>query len=186
MPTETHASVTAYTYARSLLELAQERNVARKLGQELNQIREIIEANPTFAEFLRDPGIGTEERAGVIDRTIRAQADPLLVNFIGVLLVHDRLGILDQIAIAYNDLLDDLLGKVEVDVTVAQRLSPDELEQVRKKVADALKKDTVIHQYIDESIIGGLILKVEDKLIDASVKTQLETMRRQLLAAAPR
>ena len=186
MPTETHASVTAYTYARSLLELAQQRNAAPQIGAELDQIREIIRANPTFAEFLRDPGISAEERAGVIDRTIKAQVDPLLANFIGVVLVHGRLGMLDEIATAYNDLLDDLLGKVEVDVTVAQRLSPDDLEQVRRKVAAALKKDAVIHQYVDESIIGGLVLRVEDKLIDASVKTQLETMRRQLLAAAPR
>ena len=186
MAQTTHPSPTAVTYARSLLELAQERNIAQPIGQELDEIKQVLDANPTFREFLKDPGIGAEERTGVIDRVLRARVDPLLGNFLGVLNVHGRLGLLDEIATAYGDLLDELLGKIEVDVTVAQRLTPDELEQVRQRVGSALKKDAVVHQYVDESIIGGLVLRVGDKLIDASVRSQLETMRRQFLAAAPR
>jgi F-type H+-transporting ATPase subunit delta len=186
MAQTTHPSPTAVTYARSLLELAQERNIAEPIGQELDGIREVLETNPTFREFLKDPGIGAEERTGVVDRVLRARANPLLSNFLGVLGVHNRLGLLEEIATAYGDLLDELLGKIEVDVTVAQRLSPEELEQVRQRVSGALKKDAVVHQYVDESIIGGLVLRVGDKLIDASVRSQLETIRRQFLAARPR
>jgi F-type H+-transporting ATPase subunit delta len=186
MAQTTHASPTAVTYARSLLELAQERNLAAPIGQELDEIKQVLDANPTFREFLKDPGIGAEERTGVLDRVLRSRVDPLLSNFLGVLNLHGRLGLLDEIALAYGDLLDELLGKIEVDVTVAQRLTPDELEQVRQRVGSALKKDAVVHQYVDESIIGGLVLRVGDKLIDASVRSQLETMRRQFLAAAPR
>jgi F-type H+-transporting ATPase subunit delta len=186
MAKSTHASPTAVTYARSLLELAQERNQAEPIGAELRGIQEVLETNPTLREFLKDPGIGAEERTGVVDRVLRSRVDPLLGNFLGVLGVHGRLGLLDEIAAAYDDLLDELLGKVEVDVTVAQQLTPAELEQVRQRVGSALKKDAVVHQYVDESIIGGLLLRVGDKLIDASVRSQLETMRRQFLAAAPR
>jgi F-type H+-transporting ATPase subunit delta len=186
MANNTHASPTAVTYARSLLELAQERNLVEPIGQELDQIKEILEANPTFREFLKDPAIGTEERTGVLDRVLRTRVNPLLANFLGVLNVHGRLGLLDEIIGAYGDLLDELFGKVEVDVTVAQRLGPDELEQVRQRVGAALKKDAVVHQYVDESIIGGLVLRVGDKLIDASVRSQLEAIRRQFLAARPR
>ena len=182
----THASPTAVTYARSLLELAQERNIAQPIGAELASIREVLDANPTFREFLRDPAIGAEERTGVVDRVLRSRVDPLLGNFLGVMNLHGRLGLLDEVAAAYEQLLDELTGKVEVDVTVAQQLTPDELEQVRQRVSSALKKDAVVHQYVDDSIIGGLVLRVGDKLIDASVRSQLETMRRQFLAAAPR
>jgi F-type H+-transporting ATPase subunit delta len=76
-----------------------------------------------------------------------------------------------------------MLGKIEVDVTVAQRLSDAQLEEVRRKVSTALKKDAVVHQYVDEKIIGGLVLRVGDRLIDGSVKAQLDAMRRQLLTA---
>jgi F-type H+-transporting ATPase subunit delta len=186
MAKSTHASPAAVTYARSLLELAQERNVAEPIGAELQGIKQVLDDNPSFREFLKDPGVGAEERTGVVDRVLRARVDPLLSNFLGVLGVKNRLGLLDQIAAAYDDLLDELLGKVEVDVTVATALSPAELEEVRQRVGAALKKDAVIRQFVDESIIGGLVLRVGDKLIDASVHSQLETMRRQFLAAAPR
>lgn len=186
MPTQSHPSPTATSYAQALLQLAQERDLTEPIGAELSGLKEVVDANPTFAEFLRDPGIGTEERAGVIDRTLKPRVSPLLANFLGVLLNHGRMGLIGQIADAYGELLDQLFGKVEVDVTVAQRLSDAELEQVRQRVDAALNKKSVVHQYVDDSIIGGLVLRVGDKLIDASVKTQLETMRRQFLAARPR
>jgi F-type H+-transporting ATPase subunit delta len=186
MPQHTEYSTTATTYARALIDLAQQKNQAEPVGAELNDLKKVIESDPLFNRFLGDPSIGQEERRAVIDKAIRPQVSPLMANFIGVLQAHGRLGILDQVASAYNDLLDELLGKVEVDVTVAQRLSADELEQVRKKVSQALKKDAVVHQYVDESIIGGLVLRVEDKLIDASVRSQLTAIKKQLLEARPK
>jgi F-type H+-transporting ATPase subunit delta len=186
MPTKTHNSPTAVTYARSLLELAQEKRIADPIGQELAAIAEILAANPNFLAFLRDPAISQEERSRVVDKVLKPQVNPLLANFLGVAASHNRLGILDEIAQAYNDLLDDLLGKIEVDVTVSQKLTDDQLEQVRQRVSAALKKDAVVHQYVDESIIGGMVLRVGDQLIDASVRSQLETMKRQFLSARPR
>ena len=108
------------------------------------------------------------------------------MNFVGVVAQHNRLADLPRIADAYEDLLGEMLGKIEVDVIVAQKLSADQLEQVRQKVSSALKKDAVVHQYVDDSIIGGLILRVQDQMIDASVKTQLETIKKRLRAARPK
>jgi F-type H+-transporting ATPase subunit delta len=186
MPQNHEYSTTATTYAQALIDLAKDKNQAEPVGAELTDLKKVIDAEPIFKRFLSDPSIGQEERRAVIDKAIRSKVSPLLANFIGVLLAHGRAGILDQVASAYSDLLDELLGKVEVDVTVAQRLSADELEQVRKKVSQALKKDAVVHQYVDESIIGGLVLRVEDKLIDASVRTQLAAIKKQLLEARPK
>jgi F-type H+-transporting ATPase subunit delta len=169
-----------------LFELARDGGTADEIGKDLAGIAEVLRTNPTFEAFLRDPGIGQVERTRVIDQVLKPKVSPLLANFLGVLNAHGRLGLLGQIASAYGDLQDEASGKIEVDVTTAQKLSSDELEQVRTKVSAALKKDAVIHQYVDESIIGGLVLRVEDKLIDASVRTQLETMKRQLMAARPR
>ena len=185
MATQIH-NPTAVTYARSLLELAQERNIAPLIGQELATISEILVANPNFLAFLRDPGISKDERTRVVEKVLKPSINPLLANFLGVMGNHNRLGILDAVAQAYENLLDELLGKIEVDVTVSQKLSESELEQVRQKVSAALKKDAVVHQYVDDSIIGGMILRVGDQLIDASVRTQLETMKRQFLASRPR
>lgn len=183
MPQTTHYSPTAEAYARSLLDLANERNQAESIGQEIAALREILTENPTFQQFLADPAISEAEREQTLKKVFGGRVAPLVMNFLGVLNAKGRAGLLAQAADAYDDLLDEQLGKIEVDVTVAQKLTPEQLEAVRQRVSAALKKDAVVHQYVDESIIGGLVLRVQDQLIDASVKYQLEAMREQLLTA---
>ena len=177
---------TAIAYARSILELANEKNQAQEFGQELATIGELLRQNPTFAEFLADPGIGVTERTAALDKLFRGRASPLVMNLMGVLNSRGRLNLLGAVTDAYADLLDDQLGNVEVDVTVAQRLDAEQLEQVRRRVSQALGRNAVVYQYVDEAIIGGLVLRVQDKLIDASVRFQLESMRKRLLEAVPR
>ncbi len=182
-----HHGPTADAYARSLLELANEgQQQAQAIGEELSAIVQIIQANPSFSDFLADPGIAESERTAALDRIFRGRVSQLMMNFLGVLNVKGRLRLLPQIGSAYEELLDEQLGNVEVDVTVAQRLGPAELEQVRTRVSQALGKNAIVHQYVDDSIIGGLILRVQDELIDSSVRYQLSAMRAQLLASRPR
>ncbi|MDB5304896.1 MAG: synthase subunit delta, partial [Phycisphaerales bacterium] len=73
------------------------------------------------------------------------------------------------------------LGNVEVDVTSAQKLTPDQLEKVRQRVSEALGKNARIRESVDDSILGGLVVQVGDRLIDASVASQLRAMKHQLL-----
>jgi F-type H+-transporting ATPase subunit delta len=183
MKTVTATNPTSVAYARSLLELANERNQVDEVGQEMAGLRQVVEENPTFAVFLADPGIGATERTATLDKVFRGRVSPLVMNFLGVLNNKGRLRLLGSIAQAFNDLLDEQKGNVEVDVTVAQRLTGDQLEQVRQRVSGALGKNAVVHQYVDPEIIGGLVLRVEDRLIDASVKYQIEAMRERLLSA---
>ena len=182
----THHTPTVLSYAESVLELAEEQGQAEPVGQEFARIGEVLEQNPTFAQFLADPGISHAERDRVLgDAFGDGHASPLVWNFIRVLLAKGRLGLLADVVVAYGDLYDDRHGKVELDVTVAHRLSADELEDVRRRVGAALKKDAVVHQYVDESLIGGMVLRVGDRLIDGSVKGQLAAIKKQMLTQQP-
>jgi len=185
MPRIQHNSAAAISWARSLLDLANDHKQAEQIGNELSALADIVRSNPTFALYLADPGIGIHERGAVLQRIFGPNVSPLTYNFLGVLNQHKAAAMLAEIADAYDQLLDEQIGKIEVDVTVAQKLTPDQLEQVRQKVSTALKKDAVVHQYVDESILGGVVLRVRDQLIDASVKYQLESMKEKLLAAKP-
>jgi F-type H+-transporting ATPase subunit delta len=183
---EEHASPTAVTYAHALLELANEAKQAETIALELQGIVATLKENRLFMAFFTDPAINETEREGVMERAFRGKVSALMMNFLGVLNVKGRLGLLLQIASAYDDLLESQQGRIEVDVTVAQRLDPEQLQQVQERISRALKKDAVVHQYVDESIVGGLMVRVQDKLIDASVRYQLQAMREQLLAAKPK
>ena len=179
-------SPTAVAYAQSLLELANEKGQAEALGAELVELKKILDANPMAREVFSNPAVGIEEREQVLERVFRKNVSPLLFNAMGVMNRHNRLGYIGQVAVAYDQLLDEQLGKVEVDLTVAQKLTPERLETARKKITAALGREAVLHQYVDENIVGGMVLRVGDKLIDASVKHQLQAMKQQLLSAAPK
>ena len=183
MKAATSHSPTVLSYAHALLDLANDEKRADRVGKGMSAIHEILEQNPTFAAFLADPGIGASERTAVLEKIFRGRASPLLMNFLGVLNDKGRLRLLKQIAEAYAALLDEQTGKVEVDVTVARKLGREQLAEVKEKVSQALGKDAVVHQYVDPEIIGGLVLRVEDRLIDASVRYQLQAMRERLLSA---
>ena len=185
-PAQLHASPVALAYAQSLLELANERKSAEAVGQELASLRQIVDENPSFREVLTNPSVSIEERDRLLDRIFRHNVSELLFNTLGVLNHKHRLGLISQIAQGYHDLLDEQLGKVEVDLTVAQKLTPEQLEQSGQRISHALKRDAVVHQYVDPNVLGGVVLRVGDKLIDASVRYQLQAMKEQLLAAAPK
>lgn len=183
MPKTIHRSPLAVAYATALLEVAAEQHAEQQIAQELSDLAQLIREDRIFALFLRDPAIARRERERVLERVFGDRLSPLMNNLMRVLNDRGRLGLLPDIAEVYEELLDEKLGKIEVDVTVPQKLSSELLEQVRRKVSAALNKDAVVYQYVDDSIIGGLVLRVQDKLIDASVKAQLEAIKRRLLAA---
>jgi F-type H+-transporting ATPase subunit delta len=185
MHKDNHQSPLAVSYAQALLDLANESNSAASIGEELRDLRQIIDTNAEFAALLASPAIGREERAQLIHRIFDGRASKLMLNFLGLVNEKDRMSILPAIAGAYDDLLDKQFGKIEVDITVAHRLDDGQLENVRKTVSGALKRDAVVHQYVDEEIIGGMVLRVQDQLIDGSVRAQLNFMRQKLLGAKP-
>jgi len=181
-----HASLTAFTYAQSILELANDQKQAEPIGQELVALKQIIDENPQIREVFTNPAISADERDQLLQRVFQGKIAPLLFNTLGVLNQHNRLGLISQIAQAYDELLDKQLGKVEVDLTVAQKLDGEQLEQAKRRISQALGRDAIVHQYVDDSIIGGMIVRVGDKLIDASVRNQLAAMKKQLLESAPK
>ena len=184
MANKSNHSPVDVSYARALLELAGDQ--AADAGSELGDLHQIITDNPAFGTYLADPSISEAERTGMLERTFKGKISPLLWNFLGVLNTKNRLGHLAKIADAYHELLDAKLGKVEVELTVAEPLSDEQLMHAQQQISAALGKDAILHSHVDDSIIGGMIVRIEDKLLDASVRYQLQAMKEQLLARMPK
>jgi F-type H+-transporting ATPase subunit delta len=181
-----HYPQAAFNYAKALMELAEEHHTdPAALGQELKDLRKIVDDNEAFRLYLGDPAIGVFERAAALQRIFQGKVMPLVSDLMRLLNERGRLRLLVDIAGAFDVLLEEKLGKVEVDVTVAKPLDDAQMQKVRKSVSAALRRDAVTHQFVDESIIGGLLIRVEDRLIDASVRHQLWAMKEKLLASQP-
>jgi F-type H+-transporting ATPase subunit delta len=177
------------SYAEALLQLAQTQSElpggAEIIGQQIGLLRKIIRDEPLAIPLLVDPAIGLAERHNLLDRLFKGRLADLLLKFLHVLCEKGRMELLNSICGAYQELLDESKGTVEADLTVAHRLDPAALETVRQRISAALKRDLVLHQYVDEKILGGLVLLVGDKLIDGSVRAQLAAMKDRFRAARP-
>lgn len=176
-------TATLASYAQAILELGDARGIAQQVADDVLAIAEVIKQNPTFGKYLADPSVSAAEREGVIERTFGGRTEGVVIAFLKLLNARNRLGQLPEIAKALKALLDARSGNVNVEVTVAQTLPDNELEDVRQQISRKLGKNAVVTQKVDESIIGGLVLKIGDSLIDGSVKTQLQTLKRKMIAA---
>src|SRR5215207_1870195 len=166
---QSRPSPLSVAYAQSLLQLANERKEGEPLGQQLADVRKIVESNASAGEMFTNPSVSVDERAKLLDKVFRHNVSPLIFNLLGVMNQHGRLGLITQVAEAYDDLLDEQLGKVEVDLIVAQKRAPDQLAAAQQKISAAIGRQAVLHQYEDNKIIGGMVIRVGDKLSDASV-----------------
>jgi F-type H+-transporting ATPase subunit delta len=181
MATQQHNS-SAAAFAQALLELAVERQQVDTIATEMAGLRSAVAESPSLGAFFSNPSIKDAEREGVLNRALLPQVSPLMGSFLRLLLSKSKLGQIGAIAAAYQELMDKRQGKVNVEVTVTKPLGPQELELVRQRISTAIQKEAVIKQNVDESIIGGIIIRVGDKLIDGSVKSQLQSIEKKLLA----
>jgi F-type H+-transporting ATPase subunit delta len=185
MHNDNHQSPLAVSYARAILELAHEHNQVANVAEELKQIRQLGDNVPQLRDVLADPAIGTTERQAMLKRVFEGKITPLLLDAMLYLAEKMRLDVLPAVADAFDDLLRAEQGFIDVDITVARELEPQQLASVQAGIGRALNKTAVLHQSTDDSIIGGIVLRVQDKLIDGSIRSQLQLVRQRMLAAAP-
>lgn len=175
----------ARVYAQSLLELAEAAGGDAKIaeiGEELQAVLEIVRGDAMIAEFLRSPIVERTKRGDSLRTVLDGRVSDLLLRFLLVLNGKGRLGRIDDIVAAYDELLNERFGKVEVDVfTVDGHLDDAQLSLLSEKIRTRLGKEPVFHQYADSSLIGGLVLRVGDQLIDGSVRGRLRGLRESIL-----
>jgi len=171
----------ASVYAQSLLEVCDKAGgnaVAEACSSELRDLSEIIRGDKKFAEFLKTPIVGNDKRKAALEKIVKGRVSDLVFRFVMVLANHGRAGRIADVADAFDALMQERLGRIEVDMfTVDGKASDDVIATVKARVKEAFQKDAVLHQYSDPNMIGGVKLRIGDQLIDGSVATQLRSMR---------
>jgi len=176
----------ARTYAESLLELAEARggDGIAEVGEEVATLAGIARGDRTVAEFFRSPVVDTNSREDALRRMFDGRVSPLVRDFLLVLNRKGRLGHFTDIAVAYDALVQERLGRVEVDVwTASGPVGEELLASLRTKVREATGKDPVFRMHVDPAMIGGIRLRIGDRLLDGSVSTRLAGLRQHLLAS---
>jgi F-type H+-transporting ATPase subunit delta len=125
--------------------------------------------------------VGRERKAEVLERVFAGRTSQLLNNFLTVLNAHDRLDVLRAVARVYNDLYDRGQNRMQVQVRSAVPLAEDQRERIAGDLRAAFGKEPVVHASVDPALLGGLIVQVDDWVYDASVRTRIELIRKQLV-----
>ena len=183
----TQIDALASVYARSLYELAEAAGGADKImevNDEVEQIIDLTRSDARFNEFLASPIIDPAKRADALRRMFDGQVTDLILRFLLVLNNKGRLGHIAKIAAAYDQMVQERFGRVEVDVFTAAPLDDAQRTAIHYRVKEALGKEPVLHAYTDATMLGGVKLRIGDQLIDGSVAGQLRRMQESLMHSA--
>jgi len=171
-------------YAASLFELAEEDGGlpnCETVGLELGQVAAAAAAEPAFQEFLRSPVVSMVDKEKTLRRIFGDGAvSDLMLRFMLVLNKKNRLDQIVGIHEAYTERLWERTGRIEVEVYSAEPLDEKMAEVVRRRIGESLGKEAVLRNTVDANLIGGLKLRVGDRMIDATVATRLGKIRESL------
>jgi len=167
-------------YAKALFELAIEEHREEEIGREIDQFVTAY-ASSLLPTVLNNPAFSLASRKNVVVEVSRGlQLSPLMVHFLSLLLERDRLTFLSAIASRYRRLLDQKMGRVEARVVAPDPLEAATLERLREALGRVSGKEVLLKQESDSSLIAGVVIRLEGKVYDGSVRTQLEKMKERI------
>lgn len=170
----------AQVYSRAMHDLAVSRGEADELAEELGELAGHVEANADLDTFFASPLIDGDDREKSLERLFRGKASDLLVDSLQVVNRKGRLGLLGVIAEAYHLRHQEHLGRVDVHVTTAVPLGAALRERLVSVLGKHSDRQPQLIEQVDPSLIGGIVLKIDDEKIDASVIHEIGRLRRTL------
>ncbi|MBU6293629.1 MAG: ATP synthase F1 subunit delta [Planctomycetes bacterium] len=169
-------------YAQALLDAASRKGDLDETLAELKGLLELVpgSANP-FGSFVDNPLATRDVISGVIDRSFQGKSSESVINFLHVLNDHGRLSLLPHIAKAFERLVDQRKGRIAVHVRSATPLDPAARSELEQVLRGALGKEPVLHGSVDPELIGGLVVRVGDRVWDGSLSWQIRRLQEQLM-----
>lgn len=172
----------AQVYARALFEVAKERGVLDQVREELRQFAEALEANRQLMVFLFSPYFSTEEKKEGLRRVV-VGADPSFMNFLEALLERHRMPAIFRIRDRYEQLWDEENKRLPVSVTSATALDEGTVASIGDRIAQSTGQTVELASNVDPDILGGIVLRVGNVILDASIRNRLDQLRKQVAHA---
>lgn len=173
----------ARNYAETLLELASRAKDLRGWGDMINQLASSLESDRRLSVFLESPRVSAQKKNEVISKAYEGQLPRNFIRFLQALVRNRRQMLIPVIAHAYNDLVDEVEGRVHASVTVAREPSDEERAVVVKQLSKTIGREVVPHFHVNPRILGGLVVRVGDTVLDGSVQRRLAILRGKMLGA---
>lgn len=179
----------ARVYAEALLATATKADEADAIGEQLAAVAgDLLGKNPAVANYLSNPAVNRQQKFDALKAAFdngQSGTSLLFRKFLGVLHANGRLGLIRDIAAAYQTLQDRAAKRVRVTVRAAAELTADQTEALTKTLAESLNQTPILRVIVEPELLGGLIVQVGDRVYDTSVRSRLETLRTHLMTSVP-
>ncbi|HET7215827.1 MAG TPA: ATP synthase F1 subunit delta [Terriglobia bacterium] len=174
----------ASRYARALAEVLGAQGDVGAMQRELEDFAGVWRESDDLRQVLTSPTIPVEQKRAVLDAVIqKLEVSVTAGNFLRVLLVNYRISLLEEVLEAFQKAANERLGIIEVQVSYAQDLTPDEQETLRRKFAELTGKKVEMKFRREEKLLGGIQARVGSTIYDGSAQGYLERLRGRLTSA---
>ena len=177
---DTGAEQLGRTYARALLGAAQNAGIADKIIEQLGSVvDEYLAVSPPLRAAFASPQIDDNEKIKVIDRLFGDGFDPLLVKFLKVMAGRGRLAHVDAVRAAADAIHDEMLGRLVATVETAVPLDDALRSNIEEQLGSIMQKQVRLSESVDPELIGGVVIRVGDRVFDSSVSNRLDALARR-------
>jgi len=170
----------ARNYAEALLTLARKAEDPAGWGTMLRQIANAMQTDATLSTFLESPRIAAVQKSDVLTKSLQDRVPRLFLRFLHQLVQNRRQMLIPVVADQYDTLLDASEGLVHAQVTVAREMADAERDAIAARLSAIVGKTVIPHLSVDPSILGGVIVRMGDTVMDGSLRRRLALLRRRM------
>ncbi|MCI2400613.1 F0F1 ATP synthase subunit delta [Aliiroseovarius subalbicans] len=171
----------AQRYASAIFELAKEGKKLKAVEADVDALDAALAESSDFAALISSPVVTREEQgAAVAAIAKKMKLSPMVTNALALMAQKRRLFVLPQLTAALRDAIAEDKGEVTADVTAAKAMTKAQQDKLAKALKASIGKDVKIKLAVDESLIGGLVVKVGSKMIDSSIRSKLDSLQNSM------
>lgn len=174
----------AHIYAEALLEAARQAGTTDQVFDQADAIYRCFRKDSRMRVFLENPRIPKEDKHKLIDSVFRDRVEPLLANLIHVMLRNNRISNLDETLRLVYELVEERRGIIPASVTTVVALTDEQRGRLQQALSSQLGLRFDVKYRVDPDVLGGVVFKYRDRLIDGSLRFDLQKLRERLMAVA--
>jgi F-type H+-transporting ATPase subunit delta len=172
----------AEVYARALFQVATERDQLDQIRDELGQFADALHDDRQLAVFFFSPYFSTEEKKSGLERAVLG-AEPAFMNFLEALIERHRMPVIFRIRSRFDEMWEDERRLLPVEVTSAVALDEETVRSIGDRVGEQTGRTVELSSRVDPDILGGIVLRVGNFVLDASIRNRLNQLRKQVAQA---
>jgi len=172
----------ARNYAEALIELARRAEDPAGWGKLIRDVASGMQQDATLSLFLESPKISEAQKNEVLFEALGDRVPRHFLRFLQTLVRKRRQMLIPEIAVEYDSLLDIHEGRLHANVTVAREMSADDENRIAEQLTRVIGKSVVPHMHVNPAILGGVVVRIGDTVMDGSVRRRLSRLKGQMLA----